>query len=523
VALPGVLNGRQFVSGAADGRSAWLFSWPLLVGIGAYLYALHNASELLQDGDVFWHVASGQWILRHGTVPSVDPFSHTVAGAAWTTHEWLSAVLLAALHDAGGWPLVVCGTGLAFAATITMLTRALLSWLEPIYALMFALLAIPMTSGHLLARPHIIALPLLMLWTIQLVHACEAQRSPPRWLLAVMVAWANMHGSFTLGLGLTAAIGVEAALTAERGKRVTLARTWGLFMALSVGAALITPNGVQGIYFTYHLLFELTYMLQFINEWRSPSFETFNVFELWLLGALALALYQGLRLPPMRLILLVGLLHLGLKHVRYVELVGLLAPLFVASPLAVQWAHRRQTRGGQQVEPVDRFFARLAQPAGRSAIIAGVLAIVLASSLASRVRPIKLSEMVAPVKALEAVRQAGIAGPVLNSYSTGGYLIYQGIPVFIDGRADIYGDAFLKTYVEALGLKETGGLEKLLDKHRIAWTLLESGSAAATLLDHLPGWRRLYADSNVVIHMRTTPAPASESESTMRDRAGSTR
>ena len=106
---------------------------------------------------------------------------------------------------------------------------------------------------------------------------------------------------------------------------------------------------------------------------------------------------------------------------------------------------------------------------------------------------------------------AGLNEPVhmINNFSWGGYLIYSGVPVLIDGRADMYGDAFLKEYREGLLLAEPNGLQKLLEKHRIAWTILEPGSAAVTLLDHLPQWRRIYADKTAVVHVSTTSGSTS--------------
>jgi len=484
-------------------RSGWIFSWPLLSAAFAYLYALYQGKELLLDGDTYWHVTTGQWILRHGSVPATDPFSHTMLGTAWTAHEWLSEVVLATAHDLGGWALVVSVTGLAFAVTIALLTRALLRYLEPIYALLFVGLAIGMTSGHLLARPHIIAMPLLMAWTIELVRASEARRTPGWWMLPAMMLWANLHGGFTFGLVLAGAVAVEAMLNAGRRERMASARSWGLFLVLATASALVTPHGVQGIVFTWHVLFNLGFVLERVGEWHSPTFHTPNTFELWLLGGIALVMHQGLRLPPMRLILLLGLLHLALKHVRYVELVGLLAPLFLANPFAVQW--QASNRDQKQAENVDRFFRLLAFPASGRAILAGVLALIVVSVLNARMRSLELAENVVPVRALDAVQKAGVKGNVLNSYSSGGYLIYRGIPVFIDGRADMYGEKFFTEYVQAIELSTPNGLEELLLKFDISWTLLEPRNPATRLLDHLPGWLRLYADEAAVVHVRAPP------------------
>ena len=487
--------------------SAWRFSWPLLMGIFGYLflYFFYHAKALLRDGDVYWHIAVGQWIFQNRTVPALDPFSHTMPGAAWTAHEWLSEVVLAAAHQWGGWTLVIAITSVAFAATIALLTRALLRHLEPIYALLFAALAIAMTAGHVLARPHILALPFMMIWTIELVRAGDEGRSPPLWLPLIMMVWANLHGGFTLGIVMAFAFALEALLAAWQTRRIrACVRSWGIFLLLTVAGSLLTPHGPQGILFTWQVLMESSYALSWIGEWLSPDFHSLQPLEIWLLGGLALVMFQGLRLPPIRLVLVLGLLHLSLKHVRYIELLGLLVPLLVAAPFAEQW--RRKQRATQQLEGVDRFFRSLAQPAGQWAALA-CLAIVLAVPIWSdRVRPIELPESAVPALAVKAAQQAGLKGPVLNSYNWGGYLIYSGIPVAVDGRADMYGDAFLKEYVEGLTLKTPDSLQKLLDKYQIAWTLLEPESSAVRLLDHLPAWRRLYADKTAVVHVRAADA-----------------
>jgi hypothetical protein len=502
VALPGVLKGRQSTSGAVCEQSGWLFSWPLLAALAAYLYAFSRGNELLIDGDTYWHIATGRWMIQHGTIPSTDPFSHTMPGATWTAHEWLSDLILATAHQWGGWTLVLTVTALALALTLALLTRALLKWLEPIYALLFAGLAIALVSGHLLARPHILAMPVMMSWTIALVQASEAKRSPPLWTLTLLILWANLHGGFTLGLALAGAFAMEALSHSDKGCRAETAKSWGFFLLLAVASALVTPHGVEGILFTWHILFNLGSALVRIGEWRSPDFQTFHAFELWILGALALAMYQGLRLPLMRLVLVLGFLHLALKHVRNVELIGLLTPLFVAGPFAEQW--RQARRDSDQVEGLDRFFQSLARPASRRALLAGSLVLAVAPVWSSRLRPAELPETVVPEQAIAAVQKAGITGPVLNGYSVGGYLIYRGIPVFVDGRADMYGEAFMKQYAEALELRTPDGLEKLMDKYGVTWTILETQSATVALLDHLPNWRRLHADKMFVVHVRNS-------------------
>lgn len=489
-------------AGTTAQRATWLFSWPLIVGMLVYLLLLLRGNDLLGDGDTYMHIAAGHWILQHRAIPTHDPFSHTMLGAPWTAHEWLSEVILATVHDMGGWTGLVAVTALAFAATLALLTRALQRSLEPIYALMFAAFAFGLTAGHLLARPHVLAMPLMIIWTFGLVHASESGRAPRLWLLPVMTLWANLHGGFTLGLALALAFGLEAVLASRRTQRFARTiRSWAFFIALAVAVSLITPHGTQGILFTWQILFESSYALQFISEWQSPDFQKFQLLEIWLLSGLALVMHKGFKLPPIRLLLLLCLLHLALKHGRNAEFLGLLAPLFLATPFAAQW--RQTQRPQQDMEVADRFFRKLAQPAGLGAILLALGFLILLPRWIANARPLQPPDSANAALAIRAVQEAGIKGPVLNDNRWGGYLIYTGIPPFIDGRSDMYGYHFLKEFVEALLLTKSTGLENLLDKYKIAWTLLPPGSAAVTLLDHLPGWRRLYTDNVAVVHVRT--------------------
>lgn len=492
---------------ATRARGTWAFSWPLVMAGVTYLYLLLHSRTLLRDGDTYWHVAAGRWILEHGTVPARDPFSHSMPGAPWTAHEWLSEVVLATAHAVGGWTIVVAVTALAFALCIGLLTRALLRWLEPVYAVFFAAMALCMTAGHALARPHMLAMPLMMMWMIGLVRASDERRAPSLWLLPVMLLWANMHGGFTFGIAMTFAFAAESLLAARKEGRLAPAmREWGIFIVLAMACALATPYGTGGIFFTWHLMVDSPYAMQRIEEWKSPNFHIFQPMLLWLLGGLAVMLHQGLRLPPVRLALMLGMLYLALKHMRHIEILGLVGPLVLAAPLAAQWRERK--KAGAQLEHADRLFELLARPAGRSALVGTLLVMLAIPAWLMRASPIAAHDALAPVRALRAVQEAGIRGPVLNNFSLGGYLIYSGIPVFIDGRADMYGDRFLLEYTDALGLRTKDSLPDLLSKYGITWTLLEREGPTVSMLDQMPGWRRVHTDEYTVVHARIDALPA---------------
>lgn len=483
-------------------------SWPLIAAALAYLGFLALGQRLLVDQDTYLHIATGRWVLEHWLIPTQDPFSHTLRGAPWTAHEWLAQAILALAHQAGGWVGVVALTAFAFACALATLSRSLLRTMAPVHALMFVAFAAMLSAAHVLARPHVLAMPLMVAWMAGLVRASEEGVAPRLWLLPVMTLWANLHGGFTLGLGLAVVFAVEAIFAArQRGQTVQTAKSWGLFVTLALLASLLTPHGIQGIVFTAQML-SSNYALSQIGEWQPASFRGIQPLEIWLMVGLAAALHQGWRLPPIRLVLLLGFLHLALQHTRYIELLGLLVPLALAAPLAAQW--RQRSRPEHQAAGLDRVFHRLAHPARPATVIIITAMLLLFTLATSRSGSIYPSPEITPAKAVEAVRQAKIGGPVLNYYNFGGYLIFVGIPTYIDGRADMYGDAFMKETLEAMSGNSAEQLAKLLRERHIAWTLLPAKSATVELLDHLPGWRRLYADKVAVVHVRTETAASAK-------------
>src|ERR1700733_6358310 len=67
---------------------------------------------LLNDGDTYWHIRAGQWMVAHREVLRSDVFSYTASGTAWHTQEWLAEILMALAWAAHGW----AGIHLLFAA-----------------------------------------------------------------------------------------------------------------------------------------------------------------------------------------------------------------------------------------------------------------------------------------------------------------------------------------------------------------------------------------------------------------------
>ena len=482
----------QAAASDARGRHAGV-SLPLGLGLLVYVLGLASPNARLDDPDTMLHVVIGRWVLAHQAVPHADFLSHTVAGQNWVAHEWLGGIIAALFYDWLGWHGLVAMASLGLAISIAIFARALLRYFTPTQAIVIACAAWAVVTPHWLARPHIIALPFLVLWMALLVRARQENRAPPLAAALLMIPWVNIHGTFLVGIGFSGLLTVEAVLvTSGEAARLKAAKDWTIFTLAAMLASLATPYGIEAYLLPLRLL-DMKFALSTLSEWKSIDFQHLSKLELWLLVFLGIVLGRGIRLPPIRVLLVLLLLAMGLQHTRNGDLIAFMAPL-----LAAPWAGAQLARAGDGAR--RDWLERFARPATARgfALAAAIVAAGEAVALAFPLGPV---EQYAPAAAVRAIAAAGITGPVLNDYNYGDYLMFVGIKTFVDGRADMFGDPFIKRYYDAThGLSDE--LPALIAEYKIAWTIFPRDAQAVAQLDHMPGWRRFYADATAVVHVR---------------------
>jgi hypothetical protein len=467
-------------------------SLPLLVGFVVFAATLGWARHLLYDPDIYLHVAVGRWILAHDAIPHHDLFSYSMPGAPWVPHEWLTEVVMAWLHGWFGWAGLVVMAAFCFAAAAGLLQRALMDYLAPSHALIGTAMAVGLCFPHLLARPHVFSLPLMVVWVAMLVAAAARGRAPPLLGCLLMAVWANLHSGYIIGLVIAALFAGEALLDApDRKSALRSARDWAIFGALAILASLATPNWTAGLKLPFDLI-RMDFGLSFIAEWQSPNFQHAHPLEPWLMLVLLGALSLGVRIPVTRIAMFFVLLHMALQHQRLGEVLGLATPLLFAPALAPQLTR-------YPISPLDRWLAGFAnRGTARAAALVGIAMFVL-SATAVRIGVENDDGTFAPRAALAAAAAQQPAGRVFNDINFGDYLIYSGIAApFIDGRIDMYGDGLLRRYALP------GEFTQLVEEFGIGWAVLTPNNIHVPLLDNLSGWRRIYADKIAVVYLRET-------------------
>ncbi len=435
--------------------------------------------QLYIDGDTGWHIAAGRWILENLAVPRTDSFSFSAPGTRWVAHEWLPEAIMAGSLAIGSWPLLSLLFGALLGLTVLIIGHEMARWLDAPKVIIALLTIGVMLLPAILARPHLFAWPVLALWTVMLLREREANRPPPLRYVLVMLLWANLHGSFIFGLLLAGLFALEALISGPDRRAVIIG--WGRFGLLALLAGVLPPLGFDGL--LHPITITSMNTLGFISEWQPTQFPRHATFGLALLFVFSVLLARGVKVPPVRVLLLGVLLYLAFIHIRHQPILALVGGLALAEPLGRSFM-RRDT-------------AAPAPWLGKALAALLLLSLVARLALPSD-RPPSGNH---PAAAIAWVPETLRRQPVLNEYSFGGSLIFAGIKPFVDGRADMYGDRFMQPF-SRIADGDKVEFDRAVQRWKITWTILMPKSPIVARLDADPRWRRAYEDRWAVIHVR---------------------
>jgi len=466
--------------------------------------------SLLGDADTLWHIRTGQWILDHAQVPTVDFYSYTAVGTRWISTEWLSEILFALSFKIGGWHGVVILSALACAAIVAIICFYLVRNLRFSVAIGWTALTALAISPHFLARPHLFAYIVESIWVIKLLESYDRgdfRSSIPSFCL-LMVLWANLHPSFTFGLALFYIV-VGYSCCAKFFQREYLRCKDEFFAVIAVSVcALLTPYGIFSALLTLEVM-NAKVGIQYVAEWLPPNYQQNRIFLFLIVGFLMAVTSLGVRLRGPRLIAYGMVLILGLSYARGLAIFYLLTPIIFARPVSdcgpglgaqpkcVQCS--QPTVAVTSLDPVLLFLQK------RSIMIPVICLVGAILVTAVFWRPMGLGppDSVAPKAAVDFVEKAGITGNVFNSYNFGGYLIFRGIPTFVDGRQPPYADKFLQEYYDTIKLRDSVRAFQLLDRYKVEWVLLLPEEPLAKSLAERNQWNNVYSDKDAVVFVRS--------------------
>jgi hypothetical protein len=477
----------------------WAISFPAMLGMFLIGRVFYEGRGFVVDPDIWWHIKVGQDILRTHHWPTVDAYSFTAAGTPWIAYEWLGEIVLALVYRAGG--VVALCVFLMIFGSVILLT---LYWLATVRSgnskagFIATLFLASLAFASFTLRPQMFGYLFLIL-TLLVMEKFRQGVSWPLWTLPlIFLAWVNVHGSFIIGIGVVGLYLVAGLFSFQAGSVQAVAWTEKQRIRLETALLLclavlpITPYGTQLAVYPFDMAFSQPINVANVNEWRPMPFELVGgkIFLGMVVIFFLLQMFFKYSWRLEEVLLIAGGTAMACLHVRFILLfVPFSAPLFAT--MLARWipAYMRQK---------DKYIAN-------AVLMAGVVAAMIHYFPTRASLDKKVAETY-PVAALAFLDAHPVAGKMLDFYGFGGYLVFAGRPVFIDGRGDLYERSGVFGDYVHLNEFQPGSMG-ILRNYGIDACLLGAKQSLAAVLLATPEWRRVYSDDTSVIFVRQ---PASQ-------------
>ncbi len=475
------------------------------------IFLIKVVNGQFDDPDFYWHLKTGEYIVAHGGLPQADMFSHTNAGRPWVLHEWLFQVFIYLVHAAAGdWGIrifVALMLTACFGVCYAICARLLDG--DQAKALIVALLYCSIITA-VAPRPHLFTFLFFALFLHILLSFKYFGETRRLWLIPpVMVIWVNLHGGFFIGLVLVVLFALgewmgywfSGKSDAQARRRLRLLALTG---AAAFVATLANPEFIRFWLYPFQVI-GMEASKGLIEEWRSPDFHQ-PIFTYWLLlvgSFIAVMLYVPRRPDPTEFIVPLAFVAGAFIARRNIPLAALAMAPFAAAhlraglmdslrafPARFRQAHPMATPGKRAGAPLGK----LEYAMNAALILLTVVALILIYPERQKTIAASLHRII-PVAAVDFIEREGIEGRMFNTYHYGGYLIHRLYPqqrVFIDGRADMYGDAFIR---QALAIYQgSSEWKSLFDRHAVDYVICESEAPLRQLLLQAGTFRLVYDD-----------------------------
>lgn len=482
--------------------------------------------------DFWWHLRTGQYMAETGGIPRSDPFSYTSAGKEWITHEWGSEILMYWIYQEANWGGLILVFSIIISAAFVILYRRCAG--KPFVAGLALLLGALSTAPVWGVQPQMITMLLASVFLMLLgKYAAESGSNAGEgsgttrclwWLPPLTVVWVNLHGGYLLAPALVLLVAAGLVLDYLAGGngprdawgRLSSQPQEGVLRRLAAAlrrvlpllgvavlctlAIAINPHGTRMYSYPFETL-RSTVMADNLLDWLSPDFHRPSMIPFALLMfATASALALSPKRPRPGEVLLASVAGLAaLRSGRNIPIFAL-----VAIPLLAEhgWLWLREVPWGRWLAAADR------QPTRPKAIFhMAVLAVMIlwaALRFAVIINEQRTSEAeVFPRAAVEYIRAEKPPQPLFHRYDWGGYLLWYLHPEYqsyIDGRADVHGDAFMEEYFRTY--RGQRRWQETLERWKVQSALVEPEAPIASLLRLDPKWEKVYEDEQAVVFVR---------------------
>ena len=453
--------------------------------------------------DIPFHLKAGEWILEHGRIPVLDPWSYTASDTRWLNISWLWDICIYQIFSTMGAEGMYVVLALLGALTVAMSGYSVLKrgQADQTHILLTSGLLWLGLLPFLYMQPQMITFVLTPVFHF-LCHnyrSGKVDKKRTAQMMCLMILWVNTHGGFFIGLCIPAAY----ALTAYMQRDMQQFRAFTITVALCALTCLVNPYHVFILEAVLRSLDSV--ITPYIREWHPPPLSNFAV-SLPLFLFIVSSNVHNPRVPITDRIMVFTSLLFGLVVARNYPIFLLIAMPYLASNLQ---EFARATQGKKFTSEV--WISGSTYHRMRISIFTAVTVFLLANpfTLSSLVDPEKFDSD--PFRLREAVTYLKTRYPgtrFINGYNLGGGLIFHGDgnwPVFVDGRA---GTAYPETVLEdaiqfnyAAGGERTAEASAILEKYNIGGILVFRMHRFAENPPS-PEWKEVFRSDTIIAYVR---------------------
>jgi hypothetical protein len=446
------------------------------------------------DPDIWWHLATGRWILQNDSIPVTDPFSRFGQDRPWVEYSWLFDVLVFKAYRSaglGGIELVKTTTVALLALVLYLLLHRLAGSFGSAVLLTATVLwaCLPLATP----RPWLFTIFLFILELAVLTRLRNGSGKKLALALpAIFALWANLHVQFIYGLVLIGFFLLEGLQARFLQQSENYRGTWnsaGLYGTLLVacaGAACLNPYGL-GLYRTVWDYANQGSIYLLIQDLSPPNFRSPTH---WLFLGLVLGAAYVLgrrRVTSVLPYLLLGFgLFCGLRMQRDVWLGAVAGAVVLAS-----WP------SGRKLEQLDPEWS---PKVGVTSLIAFASLVMVLWGFGTPETELKREvSKHYPVDAVRYISSHSLGMPIFNDFGWGGYLAWAlpSVKVSIDGRTNVHPpDRIMTSYRTWSGRPEWSS-DRELKEARVV--LAPRNQPLVSILRLQPGYQLAYQDDLAVV------------------------
>ena len=431
---------------------------------------------------------NGEYMFKNGVLTH-DVFSWIIKGKYWMSHEWLFEVIIYSLKNVFGkiHPIIYMFLCLGSLFSILFFTNKKNITKNIPYTLLYLMFLVIVFMTYIQARPHLMSFSFIALTIYFLYDLYKNENSKKLYFLPlVTILWSNVHGGSSNLSYLLCLIFLIFGLFKFSFKKIEANRLskkqilkYLIVMVLCMISVCINIHGFKMFIYPYENMMD-SVMLNNISEWQPTNLNNafHYVYFVFILFVVMTMLLSEKKINFMDFILFGFCFYLGLKSIRF----------WTYSPIIMYY--------------IVFNYVKERKPDECTNLILGVFSVLLVVGFACcspMLFNVKYNNLL-DSKVINIIKQEN-PKRLFNMYDYGGELVYNDIPVFIDGRADLYSKHNYKDYLNISNC--SGDYAKLIDKYEFDYLLLSKKYPIYYSIKNSEGYELIYQNKNLALYKKT--------------------